>query len=99
MGTGTKSICPLFLPLRRQFFEAFKNGSKDTEYRRRGPRWNADSCWVGRRVVIALGYTKTRLYGKIVGFHYDNLPSKLPGWLECYGPGGSAACIKIELDK
>lgn len=38
-----------------------------------------------------------RLSGRIVGFHYDNLPSRLPGWSKCYGPGGCAACIKIEL--
>ena len=89
----------LFLPLKAQFFDAFERGEKTTEYRLRGPRWNADTCWMGRPVVLSRGYGKKgRLTGKIVGFHYDNLPSKIPGWVECYGhDAGAAACIKIAL--
>jgi hypothetical protein len=51
-------------------------------------------------VVLSLGYGKTRrLAGVITGFCYDTLPSKLPGWVACYGRNaGDAACIKIELD-
>lgn len=95
-----RSIWPLFIPLKREFFEQFKAGTKNTEYRLRGSRWNAETCWIGRTVVLSKGYGKKhRLTGKIVGFHYDNLPSRLPGWSNCYGSGGSAACIKIEVDR
>ncbi len=92
---------PLFIPLRKEFFEAFEKRTKRTEYRRRGPRWNADTCRTGRRVVLSCGYGRARrLNGTITGFHYDTLPAKLPGWLECYGPGsGDAACITIALDE
>jgi hypothetical protein len=95
------AITPLFIPLKAEFFDAFKRGEKDTEYRQRGPRWNADTCRIGRRVVLSRGYGKqNRLYGKIVGFCYDTLPSKIPGYRKCYGrKAGDAACIKIELDK
>lgn len=90
---------PLFIPLKREFFNQFKAGTKNTEYRLRGPRWNTETCWIGRPVVLSLGYGKAhRIVGKIIGFHYDNLPGKLPGWSKCYGHGGCAACIKIMVE-
>ncbi len=90
---------PLFIPLKARFFDVFKTGAKTTEYRMRGPRWNADTCWIGRAVVLARGYDKNRrLNGRIVGFHYNLLPKTIPGWVECYGKQtGDAACIKIEI--
>jgi hypothetical protein len=93
-------IKPLFIPLRADFFDAFARGEKTCEYRRRGPRWNASTCFVGRRVVLSRGYGKhRRLTGTITGFCYDTIPSKLPGWVERYGTGaGDAACITIALD-
>lgn len=89
---------PLFIPLKAEYFDAFENGTKNTEYRLRGPRWNAETCAIGREVILSRGYGKQRrLCGIITGFHYDTLPTKLPGWLECYGPhAGDAACIRIE---
>lgn len=91
---------PLFIPLKAEFFDAFAQGRKDTEYRRRGLRWNTDSCRIGRRVVLSRGYGKhQRLTGVIVGCHYDTTPTKLPGWVEIYGRhAGDAVCIKIALD-
>lgn len=97
-----RSITPLFIPLKAKFFDQFKAGTKDTEYRLRGPRWNAETCWIGRTVILSKGYGKAeRLTGRVVGFHYDNLPLvNIPGWSECYGGefGLCAACIKIELE-
>ena len=58
---------PLFVPLAKRWYLAFKAGTKRTEYRpagiliskdgkeRRSP-WNADTCRVGRPAVIANGY-------------------------------------------
>lgn len=91
---------PLFIPLRAEFFDAFAAGTKTTEYRRRGPRWNAETCRIGRRVVLSRGYGKAaRLLGTVVGFHYDSSPSTLPGWVQCFGhQAGDAACITIALD-
>lgn len=90
---------PLFIPLKAEYFDAFERGEKDTEYRRRGPRWNEGTCPIGRPVILSRGYRKDRrLTGVIVGFCYDLLPSRLPGWLECYGSdAGDAACIRIKL--
>jgi hypothetical protein len=49
---------PLFIPLRTEFFEAFKRGEKTAEFRLYGPRWNERVCWPGRRAVLSKGYGK-----------------------------------------
>lgn len=57
---------PLFIPLKRAFYEAFRKGTKVAELRKYGPRWNELTCWVGRDVVLSCGYGKTaRLHGSI----------------------------------
>lgn len=90
---------PLYLFLKGEYYEAFISGEKVTEYRRRSKQWNAETCWIGRPVIISKGYGKKhRRNACITGFCYDTSPSKLPGWLECYGPNaGDAACITLKL--
>lgn len=92
---------PLFIPLRREFFEAFAEGSKSIEYRRLGPRWNAQTCRKGRRVVLSLGYGPAhRLQGRVAGFYREARVERIPGWREVYpDDNGPAACILIELDE
>jgi hypothetical protein len=92
---------PLFIPLKREFFEAFERGEKTTEYRKYGPRWNERTCTVGREVTLSLGYgNKHRLYGRIAGYSTAFRPGHLPGWSRCYGEyDGPAACITIEIKK
>lgn len=100
-GTGFYIEGPLFIPLKAEFFDAFERGEKDTEYRLRGPRWNGQTCRIGRKVVLSRGYGKARrLAGVIVGFHYDTLPDRnIPSWRAVYPHAASdAACIKIQLD-
>ena len=58
----------LFIPLKRCWFEQFKNGHKNFEYRGYGRQWTEKHCVVGRSVTLALGYSKTRLHGKIESF-------------------------------
>lgn len=91
----------LFIPLRKQYFEAFADGRKQWEYRRHGTRWNAETCSIGRRVVLSLGYGKARrLTGRVADFMIVQHPDCLPGWLACYGAdAGHAACIRIDLDQ
>jgi hypothetical protein len=63
------TLKPLFIPLKSEFFEAFKNGSKTEELRRYGLRWNHDTCPIGRTVILSKGYGKqNRLQGTIWGF-------------------------------
>ena len=98
----------LFIPLKREYFEAFERGEKIAEYRIytpddvrcRGPRWNEKTCFIGRPVVLSCGYGKARrLRGTINGFAIVNQPMNLKGWAECYGDiGRAAACIGIKLE-
>ena len=91
---------PLFIPLKTEFFEAFENGTKDTEYRLYGPRWNERTCAIGREVVLSHGYgTKRRLRGVVVGFESSHTPTLTDAWRKCYGEEtkGMAACIRVAL--
>jgi hypothetical protein len=64
---------PLFIPLLMRWFDAFKNGSKVTEYRTYGPRWNERTCIIGRAVVLSGGYGKKhRLRGEVVSFNRND---------------------------
>ena len=93
-------MAPLFIPLKTCYFNAFKSGEKDTEYRVYGKRWNLRTCRLGRAVTLSRGYGKhERLSGVISEFWIDTGPERPPGWVECYGtdPTLLAACIKIEL--
>ena len=98
-GKGDEEA-PLFIPLRREYFEAFERGEKTIEYRKLGPRWNEETCRLGRRVTLSLGYGKQRrLYGVVTSFHTDSIPGLIPGWEGCFGDSCvTAACIGIKID-
>lgn len=67
---------PLFIPLKREYFEMFARGEKTSELRLYGPRWNEKTCALGRAVVLSLGYGKQhRLTGCITGFQVCNASS------------------------
>lgn len=93
---------PLFIPLKREYFEAFKAGTKVEEFRPWGARWNAHTCPVGRPVTLSLGYGKAhRLSGTITGFEVRHEPTTTPAWIDCYGPACEhlhAACIRIRIE-
>lgn len=90
---------PLFIPLKTPYFEAFLRGTKNTEYRLYGPRWNERTCRIGRRVVLSLGYgKKARLAGVVSDFWKDT--SRTDDFKACYpGKAGAMACIQIKLLK
>jgi hypothetical protein len=91
---------PLFIPLKSEFYAAFADGSKTTEYRKYGDRWNERTCVVGRRVTLSKGYGRqNRLYGVVAGFSVDRTICQSAAWKACYGAAEcEAACIMIELD-
>lgn len=97
-----KAERPLFVPLKRAFFEAFARGEKTEEYRRHGARWNERTCRVGRAVVLSFGYGNAqRLQGVVTSFSVDGNAHQRPGWRECYGTTrpSEAAVIGIRVTR
>lgn len=85
-----KTNKPLFIPLKSEYYEAFKDGSKRDELRLYGPRWNEETCAVGRPVVLSKGYGKqNRMSGKVDAFkkQHGSLFGKTykASILACYG--------------
>lgn len=89
----------LFIPLKREYYEAFRTGEKKTEYRKYGPRWNETTGYRGRRVTLSLGYgRKHRLFGKIVwAFKEDDMKFH-KGYQSIYGDV-PAWCMEIEIKR
>ena len=60
---------PLFIPLKTEYYEAFKRGDKTEELRAYGPRWNHETCKEGRAVILSKGYgNPNRMKGRIWKF-------------------------------
>jgi len=83
---------PLFIPLKAEHYDAFDDGSKGTEYRLYGPRWNEKNCYPGRLATLSRGYGKKhRLSGVVRDF--QRLPVRMLPMdvrrdvAEIYGPG------------
>lgn len=95
-----RSERPLFIPLRRVYFEAFAAGTKTEEYRIAGRNWNDKNCYPGRPVTLSMGYgTGHRLSGVVTAFRTQEDGRNLPGWTECYGQRiGPAAVISIRVE-
>jgi hypothetical protein len=95
---------PLFIPLKSEYYEAFKNGTKRDELRRYGPRWNEKTCFVGRQAVLSKGYGKQnrtggtvskfrKMHGTEFGIDYQE------DIIFCYGTIDVwIACISIDID-
>ncbi len=89
---------PLFIPLKREWFEAFASGGKAEEFRPYNARWNEQSCRIGRAVVLSCGYgTQRRMRGVVTGFRVAG-PGAHPAIRSVYPTGDRFAAIKIELE-
>jgi hypothetical protein len=94
---------PLFIPLKGEYFDAFRDGEKDTEFRVYGARWNERTCTIGRSVVLSRGYGKSsRLTGVVAQFERLQARSlnglQRIAWIKCYGSLElDVAAIKIAL--
>jgi hypothetical protein len=61
------------------------------------PGWNARTCWIGRPVVLALGYRgRQRLAGVVTGFRVAPAEGAAA---ELYGLGVLCAVIAITLNR
>jgi hypothetical protein len=86
---------PLFIPLKREWFEAFERGDKTEEFRPAVSRWSATICRIGRPVVLSLGYGKQRrMHGTITGWRECG-PDAHPAIRSVYPTGDRFVAIKI----
>ncbi|NJO61530.1 MAG: hypothetical protein HC836_25765 [Richelia sp. RM2_1_2] len=94
----SSEIKPLFIPLKKTYYEQFVDGSKSVEYRKYGPGWNERTCIVGRSVVISLGYSKNRRSRGVIRSFDVIDSSNIPSAREVYGVAKiNLAAIGIEL--
>lgn len=87
---------PLFIPLLTKWFRAFEDGTKTTEYRAYGPRWNERTCYPGRRAVLAHGYGYPRLNRVVVGFKKIPLARAPKAAREIYPHATHIAAIELQ---
>ena len=77
---------PIFIPLKRQYFEAFRSGRKRIEYRKVGGQFTEANCSPGREVTLSLGYgTRNRFRGTVLRSwvkHHDRPTGEIA---DCYG--------------
>jgi hypothetical protein len=87
---------PLFIPLKAEYYEQFANGTKTTEYRAHGKRWNPETCYIGRDVVLSYGYGKARrMQARIVAAEILTNKAASDAFREIYGT--QEECIAIHL--
>lgn len=93
---------PMYLVLKREYFDAFAEGSKSIEYRRYGGQFTERVYFVGRRVVLATRYDRRALVmpARVTTFRIE--PAiKHPDMIEFYGgrlaPGDQVALIGLEV--
>jgi hypothetical protein len=81
----------LFIPLKKEWYKEFENGTKTVEYRKHGPRWNERTCTIGRRAIISNGYGKqNRLEGTVKKFWVEQRVHPVSFLMQ------DVACIEIE---
>ncbi len=87
---------PLFIPLKRCYFEAFERGDKTHEYRRDVPRWSPKNVFPGRPITLSMGYGKKhRLSAEVVSRTERWMDS--PAWNDCYGQSAKGVDIEVKL--
>jgi hypothetical protein len=83
---------PLFVPLKTEYFRAFENGTKKTEYRLLGPRWNENTVIKGRQVTLSHGYSGARISGIVKRMR--TMPNTIT---DLYPRGAMLCCIDISF--
>lgn len=99
-----KSERPLFIPLKKEYFEAFERGEKNTEYRlessiEKPTRWSSRTCWWGREVILSCGYGKARRIRGVITSTLQWRNCRQPDFVKIYGPGKTARVILLTIDR
>lgn len=83
---------PLFIPLKKEWFEQFKSGIKTTEYRLYGPRWHEGTIIPGRKATLSLGYNGARINATVIKLRKITNKS-----IDFYPKGAILAAIDLRI--
>ncbi|WP_319761898.1 hypothetical protein [Maridesulfovibrio sp.] len=94
---------PLFIPLKKEYFEQYKNGTKKYELRKPERQFQLKYLTPGRDVTLSCGYSGDRLYTKIGGaelWHSGDLgKADRKACLDCFGQHGEVVKINFDFDE
>ena len=89
----------LFIPLKKEFYDAFKDGSKTWELRGNYGQFNACKVTVGQKARLARGYGYPRLLATVIEVQdyadLDDIPSDI--WNETVPPHLSGQRTTVDL--
>lgn len=89
---------PLFVPLKKQWFHAFRDGSKRIEWRAYGARWNRQTAYRGRPITLSYGYSGARLAGSIIRARRVSATNAPAGARQIYPDAKFFLAIHVCLD-
>ncbi len=98
----SRTMKPIFIPLKSQYFEDFKNGRKQIEYRRAGVgQFTLAKCTPGREVTLSKGYSKSnRITGTVVRSWIEHHEHPTGAIAKCYGTEPiDIIAISIRVDR
>lgn len=89
---------PLFIPLKTEYFLAFKQRLKEHELRLYGSRWNEKTCRIGRLATLSKGYGKhERITRSVAGFERKALSelseADRAAFTACYGEDANDVAV------
>lgn len=88
---------PLFVPLKKKYFEMFESGEKTVEWRVQSPRWSWRNCCVGRAVVLSCGYSKKRRLAGVITGTWEISHCVQEDFVEVFGKGKTARAFRVRL--
>lgn len=86
---------PYFLPLRKVWFNAFRDGLKTTEYRLAGTRY--ESIKSGRIITLSCGYSGAQLQAECVSIEKMSIENCPTECLSVYPAGSILLAIHLKV--
>jgi hypothetical protein len=94
---SAQKVKPLFLLLKRKYWEQFAAGTKTVEWRPYGARFNERVLRPGRPIVLSCGYIGPRLYATVTQFEIVDRAGAPPEARAIYPQQQKFAKISLEL--
>ena len=88
---------PIFVALRSEHWNDFRDRRKSIEWRAWGARWNDRTIIPGMPIILAKGYTRDRLHGVVVRVQRVSRPLAPDAALAIYPDVEAFCAIEIAL--